>query len=221
MSGGDENNPQEVQDAQGTQEAQEALDVQDVVHAAAQDDPKSAPQDRQSAGPYDLSEVPAIRPYVDLGAIKILPREGLQLRLDVEEGSQRLVAVSLDFADSTLQVQAFSAPKGSGGWLGILQQITSQLESQGATLTTTEGPFGPEVTASVPGSEGPSMRFIGVDGPRWVLRGIVSGAALSDDVKRQDIEALFRSLVVVRGEMPMPPRELLPLRVPAGAQPQA
>jgi hypothetical protein len=197
--------------------------IQDAVETATpavQDDPKSAPLDRSTLGPYDLTEVPAIRPYVDLGAIKILPREGLKLRIDVEEGTQRLVAVSLDFADSTLQLQAFSAPKGSGVWLGILQQITAQLSSQGATLVAEDGPFGPEATASVEGSTGPSMRFIGVDGPRWVLRGIVSGAALTDEEKRGEIESLFRSIVVVRGDMPMPPRELLPLRVPAGTRPQ-
>lgn len=195
----------------------ERLEV-DTEGAGSPDHPKSAPVDRATTGPFDLSEVPAIRPYVDLGAIKVLPREGLQLRLDVEEGSQRLVAVSLDLADSTLQVQAFSAPKGSGVWLGIVQQISTQLSAQGATLTQDDGPFGPELTAAVEGSSSGRMRFIGVDGPRWVLRGIVSGAALTDNEKKTQIEALFRSLVVVRGDMPMPPRELLPLRVPAGTQ---
>jgi hypothetical protein len=28
---------------------------------------------------------------------------------------------------------------------------------------------------------------------------------------------LFRSLVIVRGETPMPPREMLPIRIPAQA----
>lgn len=182
------------------------------------EDPKSAPETRVTDGPYDLSEVPAIRPYVDLGAIKVLPREGLQLRLDVEEGSKRIVAVSLDFQDSTLQVQAFSAPKASGVWLGIVNQIETQLASQGTTFERVDGVFGPELLATVPGNTTAKMRFIGVDGPRWVLRGIVSGAALGDSAKMTAIEDLFRSLVIVRGEMPMPPRELLPLRVPAGAQ---
>lgn len=181
-----------------------------------QEDPKSAPADRATRGPYDLSEVPAIRPYVDLGSIKVLPREGLKLRLDVEEGSQRLVAVSLDLNGSTLQVQAFSAPKGSGVWASIITQIVTQLESQGVTVTHNDGVFGPELHTQVTGSAG--MRFIGVDGPRWVLRGIITGVALTDPERQREMEDLFRSIVVVRGEMPMPPRELLPLRVPAGSQ---
>ena len=49
------------------------------------DDSKSAPEDRAAKGPFDVSEVPAMRPYVDFGGIKVAPREGLQLRLEVDE----------------------------------------------------------------------------------------------------------------------------------------
>ena len=47
------------------------------------DQPKSAPQDRAVAGPFDESEANPVRPYVDLGGVKVLPREGLHLRLEV------------------------------------------------------------------------------------------------------------------------------------------
>lgn len=185
-----------------------------VEVSGPQEDAKSAPDDRSAAGPFDLSEVPAIRPYIDLGSVKVLPREGLGMRLDVEEGSQRIVALSLDIADSTLQVQAFSAPKSAGVWLSILRQISAQLEQQGATPEQREGVFGPELVVAAAPSQPPQMRFIGVDGPRWVLRGTISGKALHDSSSATTVEELFRSLVVVRGELPMPPRELLPLRVP-------
>lgn len=202
------------------QDARELPDGEVVAVEGAEaqvDDAKSAPEDRSQQGPFDLSEVPAIRPYIDLGSLKVLPREGLKLRLDVEEGSKRIVALSLDFQESTLQVQAFSAPKNSGVWLSILQQIESQLSAQGVTQRRTDGVFGPELLASPAAAGAQSLRFIGVDGPRWVLRGIVSGKALTDESASSAIDGLFRSLVVVRGEVPMPPRELLPLRVPAGA----
>ena len=45
----------------------------------------------------NVSRAPG-RPYVDLGGVKILPREGLHLRLEIEEGSKRVVAVGLDYA---------------------------------------------------------------------------------------------------------------------------
>ena len=75
---------------------------------------KSAPADREEVGPLDETEANPVRPYVDLGGVKILPREGLHLRLEVEEGSQRVVAVGLDYDESTLQVQPFAAPRSTG-----------------------------------------------------------------------------------------------------------
>lgn len=80
------------------------------------DHPKSAPDDRASAGPFDESEANPVRPYVDLGGLKVLPREGLHVRLEVEEGTKRVVAIGLDYANSTLQVQPFAAPRNSGLW---------------------------------------------------------------------------------------------------------
>ena len=54
---------------------------------------KSAPADRETEGPFDDSEANPVRPYIDLGGVKVLPREGLQLRLEVEEETGRVVAV--------------------------------------------------------------------------------------------------------------------------------
>jgi hypothetical protein len=44
-------------------------------------------------------------------------------------------------------------------------------------------------------------RFVGVDGPRWFLRGVIGGAATTD-VEAAAREDLFRSIVVVRGGSP-------------------
>jgi hypothetical protein len=92
---------------------------------------KSAPPDRELDGPLDESEANPVRPYVDLGGVKILPREGLHLRLEVEEETQRVVAVGLDYANSTLQVQPFAAPRSSGLWHEIREQIAEQVNRQG------------------------------------------------------------------------------------------
>ncbi|MGB4135503.1 MAG: DUF3710 domain-containing protein, partial [Microbacterium sp.] len=57
-------------------------------------------------------------------------------------------------------------------------------------------------------------RFVGVDGPRWFLRGVIGGDAASDPAAAEQVEDLFRSIVVVRGATPMPPRDLIPLKMP-------
>ena len=182
---------------------------------------KSAPDNRESDGPFDESEANPVRPYVDLGGIKILPREGLHLRLEIEEGSKRVVAIGLDFAGSTLQVQPFAAPRSSGLWHEIRDQIADQIGKQGGTTTPREGPFGPELVAEIPVAAGQEAggvtrlaRFIGVDGPRWFLRGVIAGEGAIDPNAAAQIEDLFRSIVVVRGGTPMPPRDLIPLRMP-------
>ncbi|TQL53499.1 uncharacterized protein DUF3710 [Subtercola boreus] len=190
------------------------------VAATAPADAKSAPENRATDGPFDSDEANPARPYVDLGGVKILPREGLQLRLEVEEGTQRVVAVGLDFAGSTLQVQAFAAPRSTGLWNDIRAQIRDQITGQGGTLVEQVGVFGPELVAEVPapGPDGTPVlrlaRFVGVDGPRWFLRGVIAGDAMQNEASRAAVEELFRSVVVVRGGSPMPPRDLIPLTIP-------
>ena len=207
------------------QQPADELEVREPA-AAELDESKSAPDDRASAGPFDASEVPAMRPYVDLGGIKVAPREGLQLRLEVDERAKRVVAVSLDYAGSLLQVQAFAAPKTTGLWNRVRAELAQQMSAQGASVTEESGPLGPEVLvqSQLPAEQGGGtrvVRFVAVDGPRWMLRGVVMGPAAVEAGARERIIELFRELVVVRGEQPMPPSELLPLRVPAGVQAQA
>ncbi|MCK3768094.1 DUF3710 domain-containing protein [Microbacterium aerolatum] len=181
---------------------------------------KSAPANRAAEGPFDESEANPIRPYIDLGGIKILPREGLNLRLEVEEQTKRIVAVGLDYAESSLQVQPFAAPRTLGLWHETRMQLIDQVRQQGGRVEEREGPLGKELLAEVPGpaSEGSTLnlaRFVGVDGPRWFLRGVIGGAAASDPEAAAKVEDLFRSIVVVRGGSPMPPRDLIPLKMPA------
>jgi hypothetical protein len=186
--------------------------VSDIEH------PKSAPADRATAGPFDESEVNPVRPYVDLGGIKLVPRPDLAVRLEVEEGNKRVVAVALDYAGSTLQLQPFAAPRSSGLWNEIREQIVQQIEKQGGRTAASTGALGPEVRGEIPapGGQGTRIaRFVGVDGPRWFLRGVISGEAAVNAEAAAKIEELFRSVVVVRGTTPMPPRDLIPLHVPA------
>lgn len=198
--------------------------VDDLDVSVAQDE-KSAPDDREFTGPLDETEATAVRPYVDLGGIKIIPRDGLHLRLEVEEETQRIVAIGLDYANSTLQVQPFAAPRSTGLWHEIRSQIAEQVRAQGGRVSEHEGVFGAELLAEIPvaapaGAPGETRvaRFIGVDGPRWFLRGVVAGEAVAKPETAALIEDLFRSIVVVRGDSPMPPRDLIPLRMPVDSE---
>ncbi|MBC9945162.1 DUF3710 domain-containing protein [Leucobacter sp. cx-328] len=190
--------------------------------AAEIDRSKSAPADRETAGPFDFTEVPAMRPYVDLGGIKVAPREGLQMRLEVDERAKRVVAATLGYAESQLQLQAFAAPKTTGLWHQTRAELAAQLTQQGAKVLELEGALGTDLlvtTPAVAGQNGPrEIRFIGVDGPRWMLRGLIMGKGASDLESYDQLIELFRETVVIRGDQPLPPGEMLALKVPAGAQ---
>jgi ubiquitin len=62
------------------------------------------------------------------------------------------------------------------------------------------------------------MRFIGVDGPRWLLRGLIIGAAANGTEPAEPFEDILSDVVVVRGDGPMPPRDMLEIRLPAEIQ---
>jgi hypothetical protein len=130
-----------------------------------------------------------------------------------------MVALSFDYMDSTLQVQAFASPKGESLWDEVLGDITANLESQGISLERHLGPFGTEIYAHIPISEDElkPVRMFGLSGDRWLLRGVISGSAVSELEPKNELESVFRSIVIRRGQVPLPPRELLPLSLPEGA----
>lgn len=181
---------------------------------------KSAPVDRVTAGPFDSTEVINIRPSVDFGAISLPIHEDVTLKLEVEEASSRIVALTVEHQGSSLQLQAFSAPGSEGIWHEIRGDLDRSIQAQGGKTEVVIGPLGPELNAQIPTKDGGSRlaKFIGVDGPKWFLRGVISGLALGDTLAMTYMIDIFRSVVVVRGVAPMPPKELLQLNAPPGAK---
>lgn len=185
---------------------------------------KSGPSDRTASGPFDASETTDDTARVDLGALQIPAIDGMQVGLDVDDKQERILSITCDFGESTLQLQAFAAPRSEGLWHDIRKQIASSISKQGGTADTSDSAFGPEVLARIPartadGRTGVKQaRFIGVDGPRWFLRAVIGGDALNNDDERTMVERVLRGVIVSRGDDPMPPRELLPLVPPAGVE---
>jgi hypothetical protein len=84
------------------------------------------------------------------------------------------------------------------------------------------GPYGIELIADVNTPEGPAVvRFVGVDGPRWMLRALYQGPAAADQGYRGVLAECLEGLVVVRDEEARPPREPLPLHLPKEMAEQA
>lgn len=177
-----------------------------------------------SLGPFDSTEIESVRPYLDFGSLRIEPRPDVAISVEVEEGTSKVIAVTLDAHDSKLQLIAFAAPRSEGIWSDIRAAIAQNVEAQGGEIEEGYGAVGVELRARLPLVDDQGRpagfrlaRFIGFDGPRWCLRGTVSGAALLDPKASNEINELFRSVIVHRGEVPLPPNEPLPLSVPAGS----
>jgi hypothetical protein len=213
-----------TQDEQPVADAATETDTnpeEDAVPAGQEGIPAAGPGPRP-AGPWDVSEVddPAEGGRLPLGAMWLPGVEGMELRVEVDEQAGRIMAVTVVLEESTLQIQPFAAPRTSGIWDEIRADIAASVREQGGATTERAGALGTELLAEIPVqlSDGTqavqAARFLGVDGPRWFLRGVVTGRAYDDPVAAEPLEGLFRGVVVVRGDQPMPRGELLELTLP-------
>ncbi|PRX92425.1 DUF3710 domain-containing protein [Allonocardiopsis opalescens] len=181
--------------------------------------PRPVSPDRPE-GPWDESEGFPERERVDLGALRIPTGADIKLQFKMQTGQSRVLEVVMLHGRTTLQANAFAAPKSSGLWDEVRQEMAAELKQLGAEAEEAEGPFGTELRAQVPvqGPEGRTgkqpARFFGVDGPRWFLRGVIRGEGAQDAEAGARLEEVFRGIVVVRGDDPRPPREPLELRMP-------
>lgn len=171
-------------------------------------------------GPWDAAEVPDLGARLDLGALRVPGLPGMQLRMEMDQKGARAVAANLGYEASALQVQAFAAPRSYGIWDELRAELAASVTKQGGTADEVPGPFGTELLARLPirtpeGRTGHRpARFIGVDGPRWFLRGVLTGRAAVEPDAATDLERVFADIVVVRGDEARPPRDLLPLHLP-------
>jgi Protein of unknown function (DUF3710) len=213
-------------EAAGTSSGDEA--VGSAAGAEGTVEEAGTPGDR-AQGPYDVSEVdPATveaDDRIDLGALVITGLPGMELRLQVDEQTNEVQAVLLVLEDSALELRAFAAPRTAGIWADVRREIAAEATRMGGTASEADGPFGTELVLVVPVEDpdgqifSQTSRVIGVDGPRWLLRGTVLGRAAVEPEAAQPMEESLRNVVVVRGNEPMAPREALALRLPPGAQP--
>jgi len=85
-----------------------------------------------------------------------------------------------------------------------------------------DGEYGPELRARVRTPEGlTDLRFIGIDGPRWMVRAVYQGPAAVQPALAGPLAECLAGLVVDRGTEAMPVRDALPLRLPKELADQA
>ena len=210
--------PEDFEDSRDSERVDDLEDVEDGEQAAGADQP------RRGEGPFDLAEVDdqAAGGRVDLGGLWLPGRPGLEVRIEADQETSEVVAVTLVLGEGALQVQPFAAPRSEGIWDDVRAEIRAGITKQGGTADEVDGPLGTELRTRVPvrAADGTQTvqpaRFLGVDGPRWFLRGVLTGKPAVQPGPDTDAElfAVFREIVVVRGDAAMAPRDPIPLRLP-------
>jgi hypothetical protein len=222
-AGPDEPRPELAHGAEGAggSDIAGAADHADSASGAERHDATEA----AAQGPLDRSQVHSLNGRLDLGSLWITGVPGMELRLEIDEDSSQVVGATAVIAESALQLQAFAAPRTSGIWDSVRDELAQSIATSGGTAEESEGPLGTELRTRVP-SAGPESgtvlapaRFMGVDGPRWFLRAVLTGRAAIEDAAAEPLLEVLRRVVVVRGQEPMAPREILPLTLPEQLRP--
>jgi len=172
-------------------------------------------------GPWDSRFAPQGVQRLDLGSLQIPAVEGVEVRVQAnpDGGVEQIVLVE---GDSALQLGVFAAPRSEGIWAEVREEIATTMKSDGVTAREVDGPYGVELTARVNTPDGPAdVRFVGIDGPRWMVRALYQGPAAAQPGAEGVLAECLTGLVVVRDDEARPVREPLPLRLPKEMAEQA
>ncbi|MGC5029715.1 DUF3710 domain-containing protein [Micromonospora sp. DT229] len=168
-------------------------------------------------GPYDVTEAPVGVQRLDLGSLQIpaVPDVEVRVQADPQGVVQQVVLVH---GQSALQLGVFAAPRSEGIWDEVREEIRQSLFNDGAAAQEVTGEYGTELRARVRTEDGlTDLRFVGVDGPRWMVRAVYQGEAATNPDAAGALARCMEGLVVDRGIEAKPVREPLPLRLPREA----
>ncbi|MER7822686.1 DUF3710 domain-containing protein [Streptomyces sp. NPDC096097] len=156
-------------------------------------------------GPWDVSETDwEAMNLLDLGGLKV-PRTGVsKMDLNSLDSDTEVLAAVVLFRGTTanLQLQAFPTSSGEPGWGTICDRLEANLRARGAEVERWSERVGVELRAVVPvvsetrGRDRMTVRYIGCDGPGWLLRGVIGGAPALPDSRDDWAYDCFQGVVV-------------------------
>jgi hypothetical protein len=189
-------------------------------HARPQDDDDDDVVGTDSAddddfdGPFDIDDfddpAAAAQARLDLGSVLVPMPEAGQVQVELTEGGVPS-AVWVVTANGRFTVAAYAAPKSSALWREVASELADSLRKDAADVRIEDGPWGREVVGAAPAGV---VRFIGVDGYRWMIRCVVNGPQETIDALSDEARQALSDTVVRRGDTPLPVRTPLPVQLP-------
>jgi hypothetical protein len=189
-------------------------------HHDSDDDLTGDPVDEDLDGPFDIEDfddpATAALGRLDLGSVLIPMPEAGQVQVELTEVGVPS-AVWVVTPNGRFTIAAYAAPKTAGLWREVATELADSLRKDVPEVRIEDGPWGREVIGvSKPEPNQPAgvVRFIGVDGYRWMIRCVVNGpqdniAALADEAR-----TALADTVVRRGDTPLPVRTPLQVQLP-------
>ncbi|MDP3890408.1 DUF3710 domain-containing protein [Nocardioides sp.] len=193
--------------------------------SASEPEPVTPPE--PGSGPFDIDDLDVEHDgveRVDLGSLLVVPGQGRDIRIQVDEATQAVQSVVLAGQDGALEVKAFAAPRNGDLWSQVRPQIAADMAQRGGIATEREGRFGTELACqlTVKRPDGTQAtqpsRIVGVNGPRWLLRATFLGRPAMEPDSAQEWEAVLGDVVVRRGGEAMPVGDALPITMPSSAR---
>ncbi|MCV7076724.1 DUF3710 domain-containing protein [Mycobacterium szulgai] len=164
-------------------------------------------------GPFDIEDFDdpsaAELARLDLGSVLIpMPAAG-QVQVELTETGVPS-AVWVVTPNGRFTIAAYAAPKSAGLWREVASELADSLRKDSAQVSIKDGPWGREVIGTASGV----VRFIGVDGYRWMIRCVVNGPHETIDALTGEAREALADTVVRRGDTPLPVRTPLPVQLP-------
>ncbi|OBI95674.1 DUF3710 domain-containing protein [Mycobacterium asiaticum] len=169
--------------------------------------------DEELEGPFDIEDfddpADAAVARLDLGSVLIpMPAAG-QVQVELTETGVPS-AVWVITPNGRFTIAAYAAPKSAGLWREVASELAESLRKDSAKVSIKDGPWGREVVGTASGV----VRFIGVDGYRWMIRCVVNGPHETIDALTEEAREALADTVVRRGDTPLPVRTPLPVQLP-------
>jgi len=165
-----------------------------------------------SDGPFDVADFEDDGiPRIDLGSVKVPVPDGSQVQVEMDPEAGGVRAVHVVTEQGQITVSAYAAPRSGGLWREVSTELADQLRTDGAKVTIGRGVWGLEISAIVGDV---ALRFVGVDRPRWMLRGVIAGPQSEAAAAVEVLREIVRRTIVDRGDAPMPVRTPLTITLP-------